>query len=168
MDKPDFIQRGWELRRDLHAWLKTHPDGTLIEIVAAFDQRPARTVESALRKLRADGDVVVRKRRGGTGIYRATTEQIRPVSESRKGLSMGGKQSVVKLQQLQIERKAQPKKPPAPKPAPVQAALEPAPQAVDAEPWKTPHACGDTPAGPGSRGQGGMRPRTFVNCGHRY
>lgn len=169
--KDDRLQRAWELRRVIHAWLLEHVASSMDEIQRAFPDRIPDTLRNSVAKLRRDGDVVMVNGRANVGRYSAVTREITPVSVIRQRLSEVGKKSVLIARAAHVENAVQRRaererkrsekaaEPAAPKPREYSGGK------VDpARPWVTVHREGDTAPARDSRGQGSARTRVYVNC----
>lgn len=180
-DKRDRITAAWELRRDIHAWLKLNIGAEMDEIINAFPTFNRDTLRNSVAKLRRDLDVVMIKGKANVGRYSAVSREIVPVSVTRERMAIGGRitqpsanlawqtaaarrretrmtEALAKKAAAKAAREAE------------RAAQDDAPlrhngPRIDPErPWVTIHREGDTAPATDSRGQGAARPVVSVNC----
>ena len=102
------ITEAWQLRHDLHAWLKDHPNATMAEWCAAFPAVKIDTMRKTVRRLKTDLNVVMVKGRANRGQYRIVTDQIRPLSDTVDRLREAGRQNLPAAMAGQIKKRAEP------------------------------------------------------------
>ena len=143
----DRITLAWELRRDIHAWLKRHVRASLPEIIRAFSTINRETVRKAIYRMRLDGDVELIERTAhcNTGIYAVVTPLVKSELSKRNALAKGA----YKAKKIPIP--AALKKPIEPKETkPAQEKKQPDP------PWRTTNKRFDDPHAKPYRNQGGQ------------
>lgn len=88
------LHQAWQLRHDVHLWLKSHIGSTLAEIAAAFPAVGAHALRKTMVRLRRDLDVVMINRPANVGCYSAVSNEIRPLQETIDRLRDGGRRCV--------------------------------------------------------------------------
>lgn len=63
MTKPDRLVKAWELRRDVHAWISSHPGAAMPEIKRAFGSIEAETIRYVVKRICLGGFIRVDKHR---------------------------------------------------------------------------------------------------------
>lgn len=179
MDAPekDRITLAWELRRDIHAWLKKNPRSMMSEIFAAFAHRKCETVRKAVIRLRYDGDaaMVGRRKVCNQGVYSSITPRIKGEDKKREALAAGARKSQpmaaaacrkdITLKSAAAQRRLAGKARKEAERTEEKARRE----AAAAEPWRTVHVGGQLHASQaGSGGQGAVRERVYANCFHLF
>jgi len=86
----DRLDRAWELRRDVHAWVKANPDCGMREIGAAFGMHPYDTIRRVVSKLNRCGFLLLCFR-SHLSSYRAAGETIEARDAARNKLRSTGR-----------------------------------------------------------------------------
>lgn len=86
----DRLDRAWELRRDVHAWVKAHPDCGMREIGAAFGGHPYDTIRRVVSKMNRSGCLMMCVA-SQMSIYRAVGEMIEARDAARNELRRTGR-----------------------------------------------------------------------------
>lgn len=167
-DTRDRLTRAWELRRDVHAWLKINLGSELHALFAAFDSVSKETLRQVVKKLCKDLDAVMVRAPGNVCRYSAVTLEIRPLEETRARLRECGRRNVGTALAGYKAAHGKPAKAAAAKPAASTPPRYPGPQIDPERPWRTTHTEGSTAPAPDSRGQGAAREKVSVNCFQLY
>lgn len=169
------IQTAWQLRHDVHQWLKAHIGSDMAAISAAFPEVHRDTMRNTVARLRRDLNVVMINGIGNVAHYSACTAEIKPLEHTIERLREGGRKNVKNAHTAWVKsRSGNPKRKRAaqqaePKPAPV---VEPkaAPSGphieIIAPGYIRVHPCAHPIRD--QRGQGALRRDVTINCSHNY
>lgn len=171
----NHIHIAWQLRHDVHQWLKAHIGSDMAAINAAFPDVRRDTMRNTIARLRNDLNVVMFNGIGNVARYSCATDEIKPLEHTLERLREGGRRNVknahtawVKSRSGNPKRKRAAAPQPQPKPAPV---VEP--KAQPSGPRIEVIAPGHIrvhPAHPirDQRGQGAARRDVTIKCSHNY
>lgn len=88
------IHIAWQMRHDLHQWLKSHIGSSMDEIAFAFPDVRRDTLRNTIKRLRADLNVVMVNGPGNIGRYSAVTAEIQPLAHTIDRLREAGRRNV--------------------------------------------------------------------------
>lgn len=87
------LAAAWQLRHNLHAWLREHPGSVMQDVFDAFPDALPNTLRKCMQKLVRDLDVAMVNTTGNKSRYRAITEQIRPLAETIERVREAGRRN---------------------------------------------------------------------------